>query len=444
MGRKIRVLLFVLLGLIFAGLVLLVVFAREIDPVYQGKRLSEWTTNLVTWQGPISPEAMALQRFGSNATPMLVKMLHARDSSLEMKVAQFLATQKVVHLNLKYHPASVSQKAALTACGALGEEVHGAVPDISALIRDYPSRVKSPQIAICAVHVLAAMGPDGIPALCEASSHPDTNISLLATRLLGTAPFTGTPDALKTLQAAADGSDATKRPIASQALQTLRQRQQQKIPPAATHWDATSPTPVALPVSVWDVSSGVRVNANSGLFSGYVASDVFGSRKSNGGTGETGTIVFRDGMPDGYVHSLEWETPAAVTLRSFGVIGFHQAADEVFERAFRTFRLYARTDANSPYQLIWTEEVPVPYGQGHFSTMRYIFRNFDAPVTGSQFRAEFVQNGTGPWFGPRVIAMYGFTNSLNVPMATAALSNRDPYTQKEARGLFEQWARGSK
>jgi hypothetical protein len=40
--------------------------------------------------------------------------------------------------------------------------------------------------------------------------------------------------------------------------------------------------------------------------------------------------------------------------------------------------------------------------------------------------------------------MYGFTNSLNVPMATAALSNRDPYTQKEARGLFEQWARGSK
>lgn len=433
-----------LLGLLLAALVSILIFVREINPVYRGKRMSEWATNLVTWRGPDSQEALALQQFGSNATPMLINMLAARDSSFKLGAAQWLATQQVVHVNVKFVPASVSQNAALTACGALGEEVQGAIPAITSLIMDYPSRVNGGQIVFRAVHVLAAMGPEGIPGLAQATTSPDPTIRMQAVQLLGTAPFTGTPEAVAALQKCAATNDLQLRNAANFALDIIARRQAQKISPNAIRWSAATNSSAPMPTSVWEAAKGVRITGNSGLYSGFEATDVFGTRKSNGGTGETGTIVFQDNRPDGFLHFLEWETPAPVTLRSFGVIGFHQAADEVFERAFRTFRLYARTDANSPYQLIWTEEVPVPYGQGHFSTMRYIFRNFDAPVTGSQFRAEFVQNGTGPWFGPRVIAMYGFTNSLNVPMATAALSNRDPYTQKEARGLFEQWARGSK
>jgi hypothetical protein len=140
-----------------------------------------------------------------------------------------------------------------------------------------------------------------------------------------------------------------------------------------------------------------------------------------------------DGMPDGTVHWTEWETSTPVTIRSFGLVGFHQPADQWFERSFRMFRLFTWNDAEGKYAAIYSEEIPVPYGNGYFSSLLYLFRNLDAPVTAQRFKAEFVQNGAGPYFGPRVIALYGFTNTLSLTTAIAALQNQPSVNLEEGR-----------
>src|SRR5262249_2760798 len=153
-------------------------------------------------------------------------------------------------------------------------------------------------------------------------------------------------------------------------------------------------------------AQGTRIVSYSELYPGGRPEDLFGARLSSVGTSETGSAIFTDSAPDGFVHFIEWETPSPVTVQAFGLIGGHDTALKEFIRAFRGFRLYSGGDGDDRYKLFHEESVPVPYGSGYCGCLLVRFRNLKTPVTARHFRVEFVQNGAGIYHGARAIELF--------------------------------------
>jgi hypothetical protein len=160
---------------------------------------------------------------------------------------------------------------------------------------------------------------------------------------------------------------------------------------------------------------------------------LFGANTPAQPNGEKGSVVFQDNLPDGFIHYLEWATASPVTLNSFGLIGASDGAGCSYQRSFRSFRLYARGNAAGPFSLVYSEEVPVPNPDGVYANVPVLFRNLPAPVTASQFRLEVMQNGSGPWNGPRLIRLFGFGGSLNPAAVAGAVQELAPDLQYVAR-----------
>lgn len=438
MSRQLCILIIgLLLIFFFAGVFALVQGPR--DPELQGKRLSIWIKEFNPWNWPIKPEAQVLRHSGSAAEPLLKHMLRSRDSSVERKLIKLLSKQSVI--KIQFHPASVSQIRALEVCNLLGVQVKGTVPEIEALVNDYPTRLKNAMIASNALNTLAVMGPDGNHGLIRALTNQNAFIRLRAAELLGTSPFSGGKEVIAALTKCQNEGDASLQNIASRSLLLIKERLGGHLAAAVTDWNGTVDSSAKSPFGVWDISQGIRILSDSGLEQGegtMRAEDLFGGNLSESSSGETGSAIFQDSQPDGFTHFIEWETPAPVTVRSFGLIASHDAAFYGFQRAFRSFRLLARHDASEPFTLVYAENIPVPYGEGPFSCMLYLFRNLETPLLARQFRVEFVQNGQGPWHGPRAIELYGFGDKLNAPMVMAALQNQEAIIRDEARELLHK------
>ena len=68
--------------------------------LYQGKRLSFWLERL----GHPDEQAIAqqaIQRIGTNALPILIEMLQARDTQLKQLLMTWAEKQKLVHVHFK-------------------------------------------------------------------------------------------------------------------------------------------------------------------------------------------------------------------------------------------------------------------------------------------------------------------------------------------------------
>src|SRR5581483_3535859 len=135
MRRPLRILIACLL-MIFFSVCIFALLQGPRDPELQGKRLSSRINEFDSWNWPIKPQAQVLRQFGSGAEPMLKRMLRTRDSSMEMRLLKLLSRQSVIKIQLR--PASVSHNKALEVCNLLGPMAKGTVPEIEALVRDYP------------------------------------------------------------------------------------------------------------------------------------------------------------------------------------------------------------------------------------------------------------------------------------------------------------------
>ena len=429
-------------ALLCACLLGFLIFGKSANPAYHGKRLSVWLKESEQANRTSSPATAALRHFGHDAEPLLSAMLQAQDSSISGKLKQLLQRQSLVKFH--FETADAVNLRALHACSVLGPEASGTVPAITALLEqryrggvNYPNGRPAYEFAL---GMLAHMGPDGIKGLVRELDSNNINIRVRTAELLGTAPGTGAPEVIAALQkTAADAGDSRLRDAASHSLELIQKRQAQHIPASATNWVESPASGGAESPSVWDISHGTRVLATSGLEQGqgtWHPEDVFGTRLSRVISGETGSIVFDNSHPDGFTHFIEWESPQLVRLSSFGFVAGHDSSDGGFQRAIRTFRLYARATEADQFKLIYGEELSVPYGIGYRFDMLLLFRNLDAPVTARQFRAEFVQNGVGPWHGPRAMQLYGFPAPLSRPMVRTALQNQTSDVQEEARRYF--------
>src|SRR5580698_2803264 len=135
MRRQLRILIACLL-LMFLSLCLIAVLRAPRDPELQGIRLSIWIKEFNFYSWPIQPRSQVLRQCGSSAEPLLKRMLGSRDSSVEMQLLKLLSKQSVIKVQVQ--PASVSQNKALEVCNLLGLQVKGTVPEIEALVSEYP------------------------------------------------------------------------------------------------------------------------------------------------------------------------------------------------------------------------------------------------------------------------------------------------------------------
>ena len=154
-----------------------------------------------------------------------------------------------------------------------------------------------------------------------------------------------------------------------------------------------------------DLWQGALVTAHSPLQSDS-PDCMFGA---TGCSPETDSLLFADGLPDGTVHSIEWQTATPVTLGSIALHAYHDAADNT-QRAFRHVLIQAR-EIGGTFATVYDSDVALPYGQGPDG--RELLRCPNVrPTHAQEFRAEFVQDGNTTFSGPRIEELDGIVYDL--------------------------------
>jgi len=124
----------VVVGCVLAGVAIAVVTwaLPPREPHYQGKPLSRWLTEASTgsWPRPSPvPADEAIRQIGTNAFPMVARLLRSHDSPLKRKLMALYYRQSFIHI---YIPTqNDSHRRALAACWALGSEAKPLVPAVA-------------------------------------------------------------------------------------------------------------------------------------------------------------------------------------------------------------------------------------------------------------------------------------------------------------------------
>ena len=155
-----------------------------------------------------------------------------------------------------------------------------------------------------------------------------------------------------------------------------------------------------------DAFEHASVTANSGILSN-IPDGLFGATNASP---ELDSLLFQDNMPDGFSHSIEWHTAAPVELDHFALSAF-AGQPPTFQRAFRDFKLFARDMLTNQFVPVYDSPVRTPYPVIGPDYRLHRCANV-RPMRAQDFRAEFVQHGEGPFFGPRVMELDGFAPDL--------------------------------
>lgn len=158
----------------------LAVRAREPEPVYQGKSLSEWVTNyngnFVRWEDMTE----AVRQMGTNAIPTLLRKMRARDTRLKDQLIALARKQHVIKVS--HTPASVLNEEGERGFLALGADGRDAVPALAEL---YQWNSSNPKLRCSLAKVLGGMGPaakQAVPALIQGLG--DTNNAACASAII--------------------------------------------------------------------------------------------------------------------------------------------------------------------------------------------------------------------------------------------------------------------
>jgi hypothetical protein len=165
-----------------AGLLLFT--SRAHGPVYQGKPLSVCLENYFDRDGNETTREqeraadLAVQHIGTNALPLLIEMIKAKDSRFKSKLIDLLAKQRWIKIHIL--PAGVLQARAMMAFRALGTTARPAIPDLARLLNDGETVAR----------VLSEIGAESIPVLTNALVHADARVRANAITALGDYPRT--------------------------------------------------------------------------------------------------------------------------------------------------------------------------------------------------------------------------------------------------------------
>ena len=159
-----------LLAICVCGIVWAILAPSE--PAYQGKRLSVWldefrALDFSKRNDPAEPQVRAIRAIGTNAISWLLKE-YGEEDVWQGRLNQLLSKQKMI----KFRFPDVHDRLSRATLGfrALGEIGEPAIPDLLALVYDYPG---------FAPGALAGIGRPAIPALQQCL----TNMTMYTTSI---------------------------------------------------------------------------------------------------------------------------------------------------------------------------------------------------------------------------------------------------------------------
>jgi len=184
---------------------------------------------------------------------------------------------------------------------------------------------------------------------------------------------------------------------------------------------------------LWDVSQGTSVTGSSGALTGSWSSDprnMFGGTYGSGPSDLLNNTIFRDYLPSGSVHWVEWRTSAPITLGSFNLVATHDAGwdgyvtRDINYRGFSSFRLFSGDGAGNwtkLYEYAADPDNDKDYGGGvNYPGQNNLELFANVPSTTTQyFRAEFTQygglrtSGYSDSQGPRIQELDGYAPVTN-------------------------------
>ena len=155
MHRRRVYLILGVVGVVLAG-VLLVVFSREREPEYGGKRLSEWVMKL-----PDDAAEKAIRQIGTNALPYLLKWIGYAVPAWKGRLYEAV-NPNLNSLNSEwglYDKRDLRATQASSAFAFLGLQAQVVIPELTLMLNDS----KKIANATAAASALVLLGPDGLP-----------------------------------------------------------------------------------------------------------------------------------------------------------------------------------------------------------------------------------------------------------------------------------------
>ena len=147
------------------------------EPVYQGKRLSEW---LAGYDEPSPETEEVLRRAGTNAIPTLLRMLRAKDSKVRTRLMVWVRKHHLVKFEYTY--AYQKNAWAAAAFDSLGTQAHEAVPELIEIFEQNISPYSQ-------TYTISALGGTrsvrAIPTLLRATTNMNTSTRCNAICALG-------------------------------------------------------------------------------------------------------------------------------------------------------------------------------------------------------------------------------------------------------------------
>ena len=168
------------------GVIVWQALSCEREPVYQGKRLSEWLKTYMTanLNQRIQAELEAheaVRRIGTNAIPTLLRMLRAKDSPLKVKLMDLAERHNIIKV---YITAEDWNSEAVSGFEVLGTNAQSAVPALTRIV----DQNISPTSRYYAIQALSGIGPpaaEAVPSLLRCATDTDPEVRGVAIVALG-------------------------------------------------------------------------------------------------------------------------------------------------------------------------------------------------------------------------------------------------------------------
>jgi len=157
---------------------------------------------------------------------------------------------------------------------------------------------------------------------------------------------------------------------------------------------------------VWDVHNGNVITATSGFQSSLSDPGMFGGQDW---PGSPITTHFADGQPSGFVHFVEWRTPAPVTVKRVRLFAAGDGAIYDNGREMARFTLKIKSPGSATFDTTVLTFAPTHPYTDLGEKFLILDATFDA-VTATEFRGEFEQIDlrAAGWNAPRVIELDAF------------------------------------
>ena len=234
--------LFRTIGLIVAAALLgvgLFLALRPREPVYEGRRLSEWLGDFSLRQKQDTEEpverakraAEAVRQMGTNCLPVLLKMLQARDSVVKAKLVEWAERQSLIEFNLT--SAGDIRDQALEGFAALGPVAWPAIPQLTQLL----NRETTASVAAAA---LVRLGLEAIPPLAAALTNQVSAVRYEAISALGRSRLPS-HDVVPILMECLHNTDSLVRVEAAEALGKRTEFPDSSVPALIQAMQDTSP-----------------------------------------------------------------------------------------------------------------------------------------------------------------------------------------------------------